>query len=62
MVGSQLYLNRGQTRFERKAKDYQVAAVGWAYGAALIDLDNDGWLDLFATAGFVSQDRSTPDG
>ena len=62
VVGSQLYLNRGQTRFERKAKDYQVAAVGWAYGAALIDLDNDGWLDLFATAGFVSQDRSTPDG
>jgi len=62
VVGSQLYLNRGQTKFESKGKDSQVAAVGWAYGAALIDLDNDGWLDLFATAGFVSQDRGTPDG
>ena len=62
VTGSQLYLNRGKAGFETKGKDYKVAAVGWAYGAALIDLDNDGWLDLFATCGFVSQDRSTPDG
>jgi hypothetical protein len=40
----------------------QVNAVGWAYGPALADLDNDGWLDIFATAGQISQDRSKPDG
>jgi hypothetical protein len=62
VTGSQLYLNRGKAGFETKGQDYKVAAVGWAYGAALVDLDNDGWLDLFATCGFVSQDRSTPDG
>jgi len=62
VTGSQLYLNRGKGGFEPKGQDYKVAAVGWAYGAALVDLDNDGWLDLFATCGFVSQDRSTPDG
>jgi hypothetical protein len=40
----------------------QVAAVGWAYGPCLADLDNDGWLDIYATAGFVSRDRTEPDG
>ena len=39
-----------------------TAAVGWAYGPAFVDLDNDGWLDLYATAGFVSQNRNEPDG
>ena len=62
VTGSQLWMNKGNTQFEPKAKDYKVAAVGWAYGAALVDLDNDGWLDLYATAGFVSEDRTTPDG
>ena len=48
--------------FEPLAKQYGVAGVGWAYGPALADLDNDGWLDLYATAGFVSQNRDEPDG
>jgi hypothetical protein len=60
--GSQLWKNRGGLKFEPLAQKFQVAAVGWAYGPALIDLDNDGWLDLYATAGFVSQSRAEPDG
>jgi hypothetical protein len=48
--------------FEQKGQAWQVAAVGWAYAPALVDLDNDGWLDVLATAGFCSQDRSQPDG
>lgn len=48
--------------FERIGQRCQVAAVGWAYGAALVDLDNDGFLDLYATAGFMSKDRNEPDG
>jgi len=48
--------------FEPLGAKYQVAAVGWAYGPALVDLDNDGWLDLYATAGFVSQNPKEPDG
>jgi hypothetical protein len=49
-------------RFEPLGKQYQVAGIGWAYGAALVDLDNDGWLDLYATCGFISQSRTEPDG
>jgi hypothetical protein len=48
--------------FEPLGQKCQVAAVGWAYGAALVDLNNDGWLDLYATSGFMSQSRSEPDG
>jgi hypothetical protein len=63
--GSQLHLNRstkGGVRFEQKGTEWQVNDAGWAYGAALVDLDNDGWLDIYATAGFISRSRSEPDG
>jgi hypothetical protein len=60
--GSQLWQNRGDLKFEPMGQKYQISAVGWAYGPALVDLDNDGWLDLYATAGFVSQSRTEPDG
>ena len=77
VAGSQLWRNQGirsqgsEVRdqvsvrgpdFEPLGQKYQVAAVGWAYGPALVDLDNDGWLDLYTTAGFVSQNRTEPDG
>jgi hypothetical protein len=68
--GSQMYRNLGvhgatvpgTPTFEPVGRKRQVAAVGWAFGAALVDLDNDGWLDLYATAGFISRSRSEPDG
>jgi len=60
--GSQLHRNKGNLEFEQKGKEWQVADCGWPHGAALIDLDNDDWLDLHATAGFMSRDRTKPDG
>jgi hypothetical protein len=62
VTGSQLHHNLGGLKFEQLGPKYGIAAVGWAYGPAFADLDNDGWLDLVATAGFVSQDRDKPDG
>jgi hypothetical protein len=62
VAGSQLHHNRGGLAFEQWGAQCQVAAVGWAYGPALADLDNDGWLDLYATCGFISQTRDKPDG
>jgi hypothetical protein len=62
VTGSQLHHNLGNLKFEQLGERYQIAAVGWAYGPALADLDNDGWLDLFATCGYISQDPSKPDG
>jgi hypothetical protein len=61
-LGSQIHHNRGGMKFERLGNQLQVADVGWAYGPAMVDLNNDGWLDLFGTCGFISQSRDDPDG
>jgi hypothetical protein len=60
--GSQLHHNRGGLKFERLGQELQVADVGWAYGPAMADLNNDGWLDIYATCGFISRSRDDPDG
>jgi hypothetical protein len=62
VAGSQLHRNLGGLKFEQKGKAWQLNDCGWAYGPCLVDLDNDGWLDLYATAGFVSRDHNKPDG
>jgi hypothetical protein len=63
VTGSEMYRNAGHGgAFERIGKSLRVHAVGWAYGAAFLDLDNDGYLDLYGTAGFVSVNKEEPDG
>jgi hypothetical protein len=62
VTGSEMYRNAGDLKFERVGKALRAHAVGWAYGASLVDLDNDGFLDLYGTAGFVSVNKEEPDG
>lgn len=62
VAGSQIHRNLGDLRFEEIGPEAGVATVGWGWGATLVDLDNDGWLDLHATCGFMSRDRTKPDG
>jgi hypothetical protein len=62
VTGSQLHHNLGKLKFEQVGQAWQVNDCGWAYGPALADLDNDGFLDLYATCGFISRDRTEPDG
>ena len=61
-TGSQMHHNLGGIKFERIGRELQVADVGWSYGPAMADLNNDGWLDIYATCGFISRSRDDPDG
>jgi hypothetical protein len=60
--GNSLHHNLGDLKFQEIGKKMQVNAAGWAYGNALADMNNDGFLDIFCTAGFISKNRNEPDG
>ena len=62
VAGSQLYQNNGNLEFQPVGKQYDVIGIGWAYAPTLADLDNDGFLDIHATTGFISRTRDKPDG
>jgi hypothetical protein len=62
VTGSEMYRNLGGLKFQRTGQALRVHGVGWAYGAAFLDFDNDGWLDLYGCAGFSSVNKEEPDG
>ena len=51
-AGNKLYLNRGDGTFVEIAADAKVKRGGWGWGAAAIDHDLDGRLDIAATGGW----------
>ena len=60
--GNELLRNTGGVDFESFGPKLGVTGPGWSYGTALVDLDNDGWLDIYAPGGFISYSRGEPDG
>ena len=62
-AGNRLYSREpGSSQFREISQQVGVNEVGWAFAPAFVDVDNDGWLDLYATTGFLSFDRGKPDG
>lgn len=47
MVSSRLYLNTGGMRFEDITQSAGVATRGWASGVSLVDINADGYLDIY---------------
>ena len=60
-AGNTLHLHKGENYSDISAS-FNAEQTGWAWGASSLDLDSDGWLDLYVTSGFISFDREKEDG
>lgn len=63
MQGNSLWVPRkdknGQLSFRDMAGNLGIKFSGWSYGGQFGDLNNDGFLDLYVAAGFISADPNS---
>jgi hypothetical protein len=56
MVANQLYLNKGDMEFEDITTASNTAGEGrWSRGVSAVDINNDGWMDLYVCATIYAQ-------
>ena len=53
--GNTLLRNRGDGRFDDVSETAGVTIGRWAWGSLFVDINNDGWQDLFVANGFITQ-------
>lgn len=60
MVSGQLYLNRGNMKFEDITKTSNLENQSWGTGAVMIDINQDGWMDIYVcvSGGAPEKERS----
>src|SRR5690242_2947700 len=57
-VQNKLYLNKGEMQFQDITKEANVDGNGrWSRGVAVVDINNDGWQDIYVCATFSTDAR-----
>jgi hypothetical protein len=55
--GNSLFLAQADGTFEEGARERGVAMGRWAWSSLLVDVDNDGWLDVVVANGFLTAQK-----
>jgi hypothetical protein len=55
--GNTLFENTGNG-FEDRSVELAVALGRWAWGSLFVDINNDGWQDIYVTNGFLTADNN----
>ncbi len=50
-VASKLYLNKGELKFEDISTPADFKTKGWATGVSVVDINGDGWDDIYISVG-----------
>jgi hypothetical protein len=53
-AGNNLFENTGDGKFRDVTAEVGGFSGGWAWGGGFIDIDNDGWEDIYTPNGFIS--------
>ncbi|MCP4191334.1 MAG: VCBS repeat-containing protein [Planctomycetaceae bacterium] len=56
--GNSLFENLGDKGFSDRSVDLGVTLGRWAWGSLFVDLNNDGWEDLYVANGFITADNN----
>ncbi|RYF67586.1 MAG: CRTAC1 family protein, partial [Cytophagaceae bacterium] len=58
MVANRLFLNKGNLKFDDITQTAGVTGNGkWCSGTSLVDINNDGWLDIYVSATLSKSDK-----
>ncbi|HWB04946.1 MAG TPA: VCBS repeat-containing protein [Verrucomicrobiales bacterium] len=56
-TGNMLYRNKGGGKLDDVTAESGTAMGRWAWASPFVDINNDGWLDILVTNGWLTNDR-----